>query len=92
MERQGTMPHGMETEHLGQLVAFEAQDLHKTPAKTRKELISEMWEVAGKYVDESGLNYATLKIKDDAMLLMNAPFCGEVPICGIEYDQVVPYF
>ena len=76
---------------LGQVVASEMQDLHK-PAKTRKELITEMWEVAGKYVEDSGLKYAALKIKDDTMLLTNAPFIGEVPICGIEYGQVVQYF
>lgn len=88
----GTMPNT--PGDLGQLVlSGSGISAHNAPDKTRQELISKMWETAGRYVDDSGLKSAVLEIKDDVMLLMNAPFEGSpVPICAIQYGKVMQYF
>jgi hypothetical protein len=60
--------------------------------KSRQQLVSEMWQMADRYIQQSGLDHAVLKCQDDTIVMTNAPFAGSVPICAITEGQVVPYF
>ena len=44
------------------------------------------------YIDNIGEYDKKVDIKDDVVYLLNAPFCGIVPICEVKDGEVVPYF
>jgi len=74
---------------LDHIVDESSAETQETP---REPLIDRMMAIARAYVNEAGLYNAMLRVRDDAILLINAPLVGEVAICGIEHGQIIRYF
>jgi len=64
----------------------------RVPLKIYSDMERQMWAVARAYTQEAALYDAELELRDDAVILTNAPFEGQVAICGIEDGKVVQYF
>ena len=84
----------MEVAHrpLEHIVRFDQPVAEAYETAKKQALISRMVAVARKYVMDSKLYNAVLEVRDDAVMLKNAAFCGEAVICIIKDGKVVPYF
>jgi len=77
-----------ELEHMvrGASPVQQAYDAHARP------LVERLMAIALGYAQEAGLCNAAVEVRDDVAVIVNAPFVGEVALCGIEDGQIVPYF